>query len=90
MAEASLMSRAAAPPLAEDLHQAVTRASQGERVVLHRGRKAVVALIPIEDYRRLQKLEDEADLRDIRAARAEMERKGTIPWEKAKASLGLK
>ena len=38
----------------------------------------------------LQTLEDEEDLRDLQEARLEMEREGTIPWEKAKAELGLK
>ncbi len=38
----------------------------------------------------LQTLEDEEDLRDFNEARLEMEREGTIPWEKAKAELGLK
>lgn len=39
---------------------------------------------------RLQKLENEEDRRAIRTARAEMKRKGTIPWEKVKGDLGLK
>ena len=38
----------------------------------------------------LQALEDEEDLRDLQEVRLEMEREGTIPWEKAKAELGLK
>jgi len=38
----------------------------------------------------LQTLEDEEDLRDLQEVRLEMEREGTIPWEKAKAELGLK
>jgi hypothetical protein len=83
------MSHAAIRKTEDDLAQAAFRASQGERVPVRLGRKTV-AVVPIEDLRRLQKLEDEEDLRDIRAARAEMQRKGAIPWEKAKASLGLK
>ena len=50
----------------------------------------MAAVVPIADLRRLQKLENEEDLKDIRAARVEMKRKGTIPWEKVKAELGLK
>ena len=38
----------------------------------------------------LRTLEDEEDLRDLDEARQEMSREGTIPWEKAKAELGLK
>jgi antitoxin (DNA-binding transcriptional repressor) of toxin-antitoxin stability system len=85
------MSRAAArKPPASVAESALDRARHGERVVLRQGKKAVAAVVPIADLRRLQKLEDEEDLRDIRAARIEMKRKGTIPWEKVKAELGLK
>ena len=85
------MSRAAAPkPPASVSDSAVDRARHGERVVLREGKRAVAAVVPIADLRRLQKLEDEEDLKDIRAARVEIKRKGTIPWEKVKAELGLK
>jgi hypothetical protein len=85
------MSRATAPkPPSAVSESAVDRARHGERVVLRQGRKAVAAVVPIADLRRLQKLEDDEDLKDIRAARVEMKRKGTIPWEKVKAELGLK
>lgn len=85
------MSRAAASrPPASVSESALDRARRGERVVLRKGKKAVAAVVPIADLRRLQKLEEEEDLKDIRAARVEMKRKGTIPWEKVKAELGLK
>jgi antitoxin (DNA-binding transcriptional repressor) of toxin-antitoxin stability system len=85
------MSRAAArkPPFFVS-ESALDRARHGERVVLREGRKAVAAVVPIADLKRLQKLEDEEDLRDIRAARIEMKRRGTIPWEKVKAVIVLK
>src|ERR1039458_6070727 len=56
------------------------RARGGERVVLRQGGRAVAALVPIADLKLLQKLEDEKDLRDIRAASIEMKRKGDDPW----------
>jgi hypothetical protein len=62
----------------------------GERVVPRQGRKAMAAVVPIADLRRLQKLGDEEDLKDIRTARLEMKREETIPWERVKAELGLK
>ena len=87
----SVMSRVAAPKTSASVSEsAVDRARHGERVVLREGKKAVAAVVPIADLRRLQKLEDEEDLKEIRAARVEMKRKGTIPWEKVKAELGLK
>jgi antitoxin (DNA-binding transcriptional repressor) of toxin-antitoxin stability system len=85
------MNRAAAPKARSSVSEsALDRASRGERVVLRKGKRAVAAIVPIADLRRLQELEDEEDRRDIRAARMEMKRKGTIPWEKVKAELGLK
>ena len=87
----TVMSRAAAgKPPAPVSESALARARHGERVVLRQGRRAVAAVVSIADLRLLQKLEDEEDLRDVRAARVEMKRKGTIPWEKVKAELGLK
>jgi antitoxin (DNA-binding transcriptional repressor) of toxin-antitoxin stability system len=68
---------------------ALDRATHGARVVLRQGGKAVAAVVPIADLRVLQKLEDDEDLKDIRAARIEMKRKGTISWEKAKGKMGL-
>lgn len=87
----AVMSRATArKPAAPVSESALDRARHGERVVLRQGKKAVAAVVPIADLRLLQKLENEEDLRDIHAARIEMKRKGTIPWEKVKAELGLK
>ena len=86
----NLMSRAPVKKSGKSLDVTLERVRQGERVVLRRGRKAVAAVVPIEDLKRLQKLEDEEDLRDVRAALKEAKRKGTIPWEKVKAELGLR
>lgn len=84
------MSRIAARKTGRALEGTLERVRQGERVMLRRGRKVVAAVIPIEDLKRLQKIEDEEDLRDVRAALKEAKRKGTIPWEKVKAELGLR
>ncbi|MCM3877746.1 MAG: hypothetical protein NEA02_15175 [Thermoanaerobaculia bacterium] len=64
-------------------------ARHGQRVVLRRGRKPVAAVVSIADLRLLQKL-DEQNFGDLRAVRAELKRKGTMPWEKVEADLGLK
>jgi len=76
------------PGFAAGLRQAAAKANQGERVRVSMGRRQV-AVVPVEDLLFLEKLEDEEDLRDIRASRAEAEREGTIPWDEVKASLGL-
>ena len=62
-----------------------------ERVVItHRG-KDLAALVPIEDVRFLEELEDRLDLEEARAALAEAKADPakTIPWENLKAELGL-
>lgn len=64
-------------------------ARRGDRIVLHRRGKDVAALVPLEDYDLLEKLEDRFDLEEARAALKETKTKGTIPWEKIKAELGL-
>ncbi len=84
------MGRAAAKRAGKRLESTMERVRQGERVVLRRGRRVVAAVVPIEDLKRLQQLEDEEDLRDARAALKEAKRKGTIPWGKVKAELGLR
>ncbi|HYV41839.1 MAG TPA: type II toxin-antitoxin system prevent-host-death family antitoxin [Thermoanaerobaculia bacterium] len=81
------MNRAVAKKPKRDLGGTLERVRRGERVVLRRGRKAVAAVVPIEDLKRLQELEDEEDLRDVCSALEEASRKGTIPWEKVKTEL---
>ncbi len=74
----------------EQLSTVINRAAFGkERVVLTRRGKEVAAVVPIEDVKLLEELEDRIDLEEARAALAETRSKGTIPWEKIKADLGL-
>lgn len=56
----------------------------GERIVLHRYGKELVAMIPIEDLRCLEELEDHRDGEEARAALIEIENQGTIPWDQLK------
>ncbi len=65
----------------------VTKAAfEKERIVLTRNGKELVAVVPIEDVLLLEELENRAD---VRAARKALKEKGSIPWEKVKADLGL-
>lgn len=78
--------------IGDELASAIDRvASEGERVVLTRKRKGVAALVSMDDLAALQRLEDEADLRAARKAKAEMIRKGekTIPLAEIKKSMGM-
>ena len=62
-----------------------------ERIVLTRRGKEMAALVPIEDMRFLEELEDRLDLEEARAALAEAQADPERPilWEKLKAELGL-
>lgn len=61
-------------------------AYRGERVVVRRGKKAVAAVVPIEDVELLERLEDEID---VAAARKALKDPRTISWEKIKKQLKL-
>jgi len=58
----------------------------GERTIVHRRKKPVAAVVPIEDLEFLEKLEDEIDLK---AARKALKDPRTIPWETIKKKLKL-
>ncbi len=67
----------------------INRAAYGkERVVLTRRGQELVAVIPIEDLQFLQEMEDRLDIEAAMAALAEVEEKGTIPWEQIEAEIG--
>lgn len=53
----------------------------GERVVLERHGREVAALIPIDDLRLLEELEDRLDVEAARRALAGADREGTIAWD---------
>ena len=61
----------------------------GERITLHRRGKDLVAVVPIEDLKLLEALEDRMDLEDARAVLEEMERTGEKPitWEEFEKEL---
>ena len=68
----------------------INRAAFGkERMILTRRGKEIVAVVPIEDVKLLEALEDKIDLEEAREALAEAKKKGTISWEKMKKELGL-
>ena len=68
----------------------INRAAFGkERMILTRRGKEIVAVVPIEDVKLLEALEDRIDLEEARAALSESKKKGTVSWEKMKKELGL-
>jgi prevent-host-death family protein len=76
----------------DDFDHLLTRAAKHkERVVLTRRGKPVAALVPIEDVKFLEAIEDQLDADEFRRAKEEFERSGkpAIAWEKVKAELDL-
>ncbi len=74
--------------LRNNLGEAVNRAAYGgERVILTRRGKGVVALVSLDDLATLEALEDQEDLRAALKARKES---GSVPLGTVKARLGMK
>ncbi len=72
------------------LSEIINRAAFGkERMILTRRGKEIVAVVPIEDVKLLESLEDRIDLEEARSALAESKKKVTVSWEKIKKELGL-
>ena len=72
------------------LSEIINRAAFGkERLILTRRGKELVAVVPIEDVKLLEALEDRIDLEEARAALLEAKKKGAVSWSKIKKDLGL-
>ena len=57
----------------------------GERVIVHRRKKPVAAVVPLSDLELLERLEDRIDLEDARRRLNEP----TVSWTKIKKEMGL-
>lgn len=74
----------------KQISEIINRAAFGkERMILTRRGKELVAVVPIEDVKLLEALEDRMDLEEAREALSESKKKGTVSWEKMKKELGL-
>jgi antitoxin Phd len=72
----------------DNLAEIINRVAYGgERAVLRRRGKDVVAVVSMEDLSLLEAMEDRADVKAALKARKE---KGTVPLEQVKARLGMK
>ncbi|MBI2368711.1 MAG: type II toxin-antitoxin system prevent-host-death family antitoxin [Deltaproteobacteria bacterium] len=82
------MARLNATKVRNDFADTLNRvAYRGERIILHRRGKDVAALIPIEDLKLLEELEDRLDAEAARKALAESDER--IPYEEVRRKLGL-
>lgn len=61
----------------------------GERVVVTRQGKNLVAVVPIRDLELIEKLYDRIDVEEALESLAESKKKGVISWKKLKADLEL-
>ncbi len=61
----------------------------GERIILTRKGKQLVAIIPLEDLRALEALENKIDLEDAKKVLRDVEKHGAVSWEDIKRELGL-
>jgi prevent-host-death family protein len=60
-----------------------------DRVVILRRGKPVAAVVPVEDLRLLELLEDRLDIEAARRALADPRNRARIPWARVKAALKL-
>lgn len=58
----------------------------GERIVLARRGRDLAAIVPMDDLELIRALEDRIDLQRAKKA---LKEKGSVPWKKVKAELGL-
>jgi prevent-host-death family protein len=61
----------------------------GERSIVARRGRDLAAVVPAQDARLLEALEDELDLAAVREVLADPDLSRPIPWEDVKAQLGL-
>jgi prevent-host-death family protein len=72
----------------DSLSDALNRVAYGgERVIVERRGKNLVALISMDDLARLEELENQSD---VKAAKKALKEKGSVPLAKVKQRLGLK
>ena len=69
--------------LSDTLHRV---AFKGERAVVTRSGKRLVAVVPVDDLELLEAIEDAMD---VDAAKEALKERGTVAWAKVKAELGL-
>jgi hypothetical protein len=82
------MSRAANHKTSNRIDATLDRLRQGQRIVLKKGRRAVAAVVSMEDLKLLEKLEDQMDVELARKRLADPN-EVPIPYERVRKELGL-
>jgi prevent-host-death family protein len=74
----------------KNLSELLNRAAYGgERFVVTRHGKELVAIVPLEDLTLLDRLRTFLQARDFEAALREVAEAGTVPWDEVRRDLGL-
>jgi len=58
-----------------------------ERIVIERRGKELAVVIPIEDYKLLQEMEDRVDVEEAKAAIKSAKKHGAVPWAEVKKKV---
>jgi prevent-host-death family protein len=88
---AERMTRLAAAKVREEFSEVVNKVAYGrDRVVVTRNDKDLVAVVSLEDLAALERMEAEIDKKLVISARAEVKKRGTIPWEEVKSKAAKK
>jgi len=81
------MTRMDASKARDEFSDALNRvAYKRERIVLRRRGKDVAVLVPVEDLKLLEEIEDRIDVEE---AKKSLREKGGFEWKKLKKELGL-
>ena len=84
------MKQVTAAEARKNIAELVNRAAYGgERFVVTRHGKELVAIVPLGDVTLLERLQALLEQRDYEAALKEMAEAGTVPWEDVRRELGL-
>lgn len=79
------MSNQAAAKVRGNFAEILNQVAYGkERVVIERRGKELAAVIPIEDLKVLEELENRNDLEDAKKAIADAKKHGALPWDAVK------
>jgi prevent-host-death family protein len=90
MKKESVMNRVNSAEAKRQLGKILARTARTKRRVMVTSRgKDMAAVVPIEDVRLLEEIEDGLDFDDARASLASIKREGTVTWKKIKRDLGL-
>ena len=83
------LKRVSVRKLRNEISDNLNRVAYGhERLVVERRGKDIAAVVPLEDLKLIEAMEDKIDLEEARRILADPKEK-PIPWEKVKKELGL-